>query len=343
MAPSNAGAPAPALAPPPLPPAAAEWVVVGGFPDDTSVALMRLDTATGALSRVSTSSVGGVAPAYVAWQQSAAAPADAAKQTGASPFTLYVTNHARNRPGTGITAVRWQAPGSSGGGDAAHSLAAAGSGGFVQVPDPAHAAVSPSGRWVLTASYDGCSLSVVPVLEGGRLGLAATLEEAAVGKAPHEVVFDPSGRFVFVPCLGSDWVRCFSFDDATGTLSPLGRPGRDSRAAAELLLSPDGRFLYASNRGSQGGHNSIAVFGVCPSSGRLAPLAWETGGGAVDFPRHMSLAAGGSLMLVANQHSDSVAVFRRSAASGLLSLASVCSTAGAVAQPTFAGVVPWPA
>lgn len=46
---------------------------------------------------------------------------------------------------------------------------------------------------------------------------------------------------------------------------------------------------------------------------------------------------------VANQHSDSVAVFRRSAASGLLSLASVCSTAGAVAQPTFAGVVPWPA
>lgn len=70
------------------------------------------------------------------------------------------------------------------------------------------------------------------------------------------------------------------------------------QAAAELLLSPDGRFLYASNRGSQGGHNSIAVFGVCPSSGRLAPLAWETGGGAVDFPRHMSLAAGGSLMLV---------------------------------------------
>lgn len=70
------------------------------------------------------------------------------------------------------------------------------------------------------------------------------------------------------------------------------------QAAAELVLSPDGRFLYASNRGSQGGHNSIAVFGVCPSSGRLAPLAWETGGGAVDFPRHMSLAAGGSLMLV---------------------------------------------
>lgn len=43
---------------------------------------------------------------------------------------------------------------------------------------------------------------------------------------------------------------------------------------------------------------------------------------------------------VANQHSDSVAVFRRDAATGLLTLASVCSTAGAVAQPTFAAVVP---
>lgn len=338
MAPSKASAPAPAALPPP-PPAAAEWVVVGGFPDDTSLALMRLDTTTGALSRVSTTSVGGVAPAYAAWQRPAAAPAGAAQQTNASPCMLYVTNHARNRPGTGLTAVRWQAAGSSSGGDAAPSLVAAGSGSFAPVPDPAHAAVAPSGRWVLTASYDGCSLSVVPVLEGGRLGQAATLEEAAVGKAPHEVgagqeggaaasctlgpctcfvqmwssqpaaaamhrqavpasflqhpligcpaycpflpsptmqvVFDPSGRFVYVPCLGSDWVRCFSFEDATGTLSPLSQPGGDSRVRLPPGSGP--RHLAF--------HPSLPVAYTFNELGNsIAKLDWDAASGTLSFP-----------------------------------------------------------
>jgi 6-phosphogluconolactonase (cycloisomerase 2 family) len=42
----------------------------------------------------------------------------------------------------------------------------------------------------------------------------------------------------------------------------------------------------------------VAVFAVAPSNGALTPLAWEDGKGQVDFPRHISLAAGGSLLLV---------------------------------------------
>lgn len=315
-----------ALPPSPPPPAGAEWVVVGGFPDDTPLALLRLDTASGTLSRVSTSAAGGAAPAFAAWQRPAAAPAGATQQAGASPSWLYVTNHARNRPGTGLTAVRWQAAGGSSDSGATPSLAAAGISGFAPVPDPAHAAVAPSGRWVLTASYDGCSVSIVPVLEGGQLGQATTLEEGAVGKAPHEVraskrafccvqadpsvlarllsavpsrlpplpasplqsrlpplpaavmqvVFDPSGRFVYVPCLGSDWVRCFTFDDATGAL--LGLPGAGSgdnrvhlppgSGARHLAFHPSLPVAYTANELG----NSIVVLG------------WDAASGALSFP-----------------------------------------------------------
>jgi 6-phosphogluconolactonase (cycloisomerase 2 family) len=46
---------------------------------------------------------------------------------------------------------------------------------------------------------------------------------------------------------------------------------------------------------------------------------------------------------VANQHSDSIAVFRRDANSGLLTLSSTFATKGVVPQPTFAAVIPWEA
>jgi 6-phosphogluconolactonase (cycloisomerase 2 family) len=70
------------------------------------------------------------------------------------------------------------------------------------------------------------------------------------------------------------------------------------QAAGELVLSADGRFLYASNRGLHGGLNNIGVFAVSPADGSLTPLGWEDGGGVVDFPRHISLSSGDRFLLV---------------------------------------------
>jgi 6-phosphogluconolactonase (cycloisomerase 2 family) len=70
------------------------------------------------------------------------------------------------------------------------------------------------------------------------------------------------------------------------------------QAAAELAVPADGRFLYASNRGQQGGVNNVATFAVDPSDGSLTPVAWEDGGGAVQFPRMISLSAGDGYLLV---------------------------------------------
>ncbi|WIA11430.1 hypothetical protein OEZ85_011547 [Tetradesmus obliquus] len=116
---------------------------------------------------------------------------------------------------------------------------------------------------------------------------------------------------------------------------------------AELALSNDGRFLYASNRGlcegtPAAGKSSIVAFAVDQASGALTALDWKFGGGDVQHPRHFSLTPdeANAFLLVANMHGESVTVFRRDASSGLLSKVSTVSTADStVVQPAFVAVI----
>ena len=93
--------------------------------------------------------------------------------------------------------------------------------------------------------------------------------------------------------------------------------------ASELLLSPDDRFVHASNRG----HDSIAVFALDASSQKLTPLQFEPTRGRI--PWVFCLSADGRFMVVQNNHTrasdagpDSVVVFQRDEPTGLLSLAA---------------------
>tara|TARA_Y100000588_G_scaffold339801_1_gene382749 strand:+ start:23 stop:1030 length:1008 start_codon:yes stop_codon:yes gene_type:complete len=91
--------------------------------------------------------------------------------------------------------------------------------------------------------------------------------------------------------------------------------------ASELLLSPDDRFVYASNRG----HDSIAVFAVDASSQKLTPVQFEPTRGRI--PWVFCLSLDGRFVVVQNNHTraseagpDSVVVFLRDESTGLLSL-----------------------
>ena len=93
--------------------------------------------------------------------------------------------------------------------------------------------------------------------------------------------------------------------------------------ASELLLAPDDRFVYASNRG----HDSIAVYALDAPSRTLAPVQFEPTRGRI--PWVFCLSADGRFVVVQNNHTraseagpDSVVVFRRDESSGLLSLAA---------------------
>jgi 6-phosphogluconolactonase len=132
----------------------------------------------------------------------------------------------------------------------------------------------------------------------------------APGAGPRHVAFDPAGQHLYSINELDSTVTVLRYDAATGGLEivesvstlPEGFAGESW--TAELELSPDGRFLYASNRG----HDSLAVFAVDRATGRLTLLGHVSTGGR--WPRHFSVHPGGRWLLAANQRSDSIVPFR---------------------------------
>ena len=95
---------------------------------------------------------------------------------------------------------------------------------------------------------------------------------------------------------------------------PKGFSGRND--AAEIAIHPDGKWLYASNRG----HDTIAVFAVDPEKGILRKAGeFPTGG---KEPRHFAIDPTGRFLLAENQHSNSIVVFGINPATGALTQVS---------------------
>jgi 6-phosphogluconolactonase len=142
---------------------------------------------------------------------------------------------------------------------------------------------------------------------------AAVLEP---GSGPRHLAWHPSGKIAYVINELGSTVTAFRYDAGRGTLDafqtattlPTGFSGPNK--AAEIAVSSDGRFLYASNRGD----DSLAVFSIDAASGTLAPSGRVPSGGRA--PRHFAIDTSGRLLLVANQDSDSITFSRLDPATG---------------------------
>ncbi len=113
---------------------------------------------------------------------------------------------------------------------------------------PPFVRVDASGKYVLVANYGDGTVSVLPVLAGGKLG--AALSTLKVGTNAHMILPDPSNHFAFVPCLGSDYVAQFVFDPATGALTPNATPYVKTVAKAgprHIAFHPNGKLAYLIN------------------------------------------------------------------------------------------------
>jgi 6-phosphogluconolactonase len=88
------------------------------------------------------------------------------------------------------------------------------------------------------------------------------------------------------------------------TITTLPKDFAGANTGADVHVSPNGRFLYCSNRG----HDSIAIFKIDPSKGALTALGHESTRGRT--PRNFAIDPTGTFLLVANQKSDNIVVFR---------------------------------
>lgn len=160
-------------------------------------------------------------------------------------------------------------------------------------------------------------------------------EQSGVG--PRHLTFHPNGHYAFLVGELTLTVSSYAFDGDRGTLRAvqLGEsavlPGVNAGAAADIHVHPSGRFLYVSNR--QGDASNLAIFAIDQATGRLSFVRHEPTRGRT--PRNFALDDQGRILLVGNQDSNDVAVFRVDAGGeGLDYLRSVPVAPG----PFFIGI-----
>jgi 6-phosphogluconolactonase len=141
--------------------------------------------------------------------------------------------------------------------------------------------------------------------------------KAVNGSGPRHITFHPGNKFAYLVEELSGTVETFRYSN--GILQHLQRistmPAGDSSFAgsADIHVSPDGKFLYASNRGNS---NTIAIFRIDTNTGLLTLVGHQSTLGQT--PRNFNFDPTGNFLLVANQNSDEIVVFRRDKETGLL-------------------------
>ena len=139
----------------------------------------------------------------------------------------------------------------------------------------------------------------------------------AEGAGPRHLTFHPTQKWLYV-VNELDCTVTLIQKDAAGhyqmgnSITTLPQGYDQPNSCADIHISADGRFLYASNRG----HNSIAIFAVNPEDGALTAVGHTSTHG--DGPRNFALSPDGKYLLVANQHTQNIVSFKRDETTGLL-------------------------
>ncbi|MFD2885543.1 lactonase family protein [Chitinophaga cymbidii] len=138
------------------------------------------------------------------------------------------------------------------------------------------------------------------------------------GGGPRHFVFHPNGQHAYVVHEISGHITCFHYD--TSRLIPFqmvaSTPASykgNKASGADIHISPDGKFLYMSNRGDL---NNLAIFRIDARSGKLTPAGHQSTKGK--SPRNFLIDPSGAYLLVANQDSDNIIVFKRNKSTGRL-------------------------
>jgi 6-phosphogluconolactonase len=152
------------------------------------------------------------------------------------------------------------------------------------------------------------------------------------GSGPRHGAMHPGGKFFYVINELSSNIMEFFFEaelkrfTAVQTLSTLPDNFKGENTGAEIAVHPSGKFVYASNRGS----DSIAVFSINDAKrGTLALVEHVPSGGKT--PRQFEIDPSGKWLLVGNQNSDNIAIFSIDGSTGKLTSSGVVT---GVAKPS---------
>lgn len=187
-------------------------------------------------------------------------------------------------------------------------------------PHPHCIIPDPGNRFVLATDLGADKLYIYHMDLGmGQLHNHTEVEvEARSG--PRHILFDSTGRHMYLINELNSTILLFNYDLTTGTLehqqtiSTLPELFQDQNFCGDIHFSLDGRYLYASNRG----HDSLVCFRVDAVSGELTYQSYISSNG--HEPRFLALDPSGRFMIAAHQKSRNAVVYRVDPQSGDLSL-----------------------
>ncbi|SHK35720.1 6-phosphogluconolactonase [Reichenbachiella agariperforans] len=186
---------------------------------------------------------------------------------------------------------------------------------------------APAGDLVYVTDLGTDQILSYPISEAGKLDeVPVSTTSAVAGFGPRHLVFHPKLPYLYVLAELTGHVMAFEHDPRLGithpidTISILPAEFEDFNKSADIHLSADGRYLYASNRGD----NSIAISGINPD-GSLTDPTFSSSGGI--WPRAFEIDPSDQFVLVANKRSASISVFERDTQTGLMNNPKTVETA----------------
>lgn len=183
--------------------------------------------------------------------------------------------------------------------------------------------IDAAGRWAVAADLGTDRLYVYDI--EADTGTLTPNDPPAMngepGAGPRHFTFHPHGRWAYVINEMHATVTAMDWDAQAGTLwakqtvstLPEAYPPADRRSTAEVVVHPNGKFLYGSNRG----HDSLVIYAIDPTNGKLSRVGFQPSGG--EEPRNFNIDPTGRWLLAANQNTDNVQVFAVDGETGRLS------------------------
>ncbi len=179
--------------------------------------------------------------------------------------------------------------------------------------------MSPDNKWVYVPDLGTDKLMIYSFdASSGKLGTGQqAFAKSQPGAGPRHATFHPDGQYLYLLEELTGHVVLYEYDAGRLKLkqrtSSLPRGQQGYAGSADIHVSPDGKFLYASNRGD---FNNIAMFKIDKKTRRVSIAGFQPAMGK--SPRNFSLDPTGRYLLAGNQDSDEIVIFKRNEKTGLL-------------------------
>ena len=177
---------------------------------------------------------------------------------------------------------------------------------------------SPDNQYIFAPDLGADKIRVLSMNNHQEWILVDSLEiQNKVGSGPRHFSFHPNQHFAYCIQELSGTVAAYTYKN--GHLKLIDRyfsysKRQETYGSSDIHISPDGKFLYASNRWHD--ENTISIFSINLLNGELTLIDHQPTFG--DHPRSFVLSPSGNHLLVANQATGDIVVFQRDINSGLL-------------------------